>query len=246
MSKAGRASLTDSAVFWLALGSAVVAVGGSLLGVWFGIGLGVVLIGSLALLWAMVLHLAGRHSEVHGTHPDISERPHAPEWRPPVDPSGLAAYLDEINRTMEAHGFGRNPGLPAVAEPKEPTPSWEELNDLRVRRYEESRGLFLVHSWRASSKPGQVADVVIRLHQHGDGPLAHGLIRVVEYTLGPKFNDHSLVCTRSEDAFEIEISLWGPMLCLAKVYFVDKSPPVVLERYINFDTEIQADARASG
>jgi len=25
------------------------------------------------------------------------------------------------------------------------------------------------------------------------------------------------------------------MLCLAKVYFTDKSPPVVLERYVDFD-----------
>jgi hypothetical protein len=30
------------------------------------------------------------------------------------------------------------------------------------------------------------------------------------------------------------VSMWAPMLCLAKVYFTDNRPPFILERYVNF------------
>ena len=42
----------------------------------------------------------------------------------------------------------------------------EQLEDLRISKYEENRGVFLVHSWRPSKTPGQVADIAIYLRQH--------------------------------------------------------------------------------
>lgn len=152
-----------------------------------------------------------------------------------VHPEELGRYLDSINQTMQEHGFGRNPNLPPTSEPKAATPSWEELNAARVKRYEENRGLFLVHDWHPSRTEGQSADVVIELCQHGDGPLTRGEIKAVEYTLGPKFSNHSLVCTEAANDFAVEVSMWGPMLCLAKVYLTDGRPPLLLERYINLD-----------
>jgi len=123
-------------------------------------------------------------------------------------------------------------------EPQEPTPSWEELNRVRVGRYEENRGLFLVHEWwTPSQEPEQVADVTIRLKQHQEGPLSRGEIRAVEYTLGPRFTDHSLVRMDPTDDYAIHVPMWDTMLCLAKVYFTDGSPPLLLERYVNFDAE---------
>lgn len=52
----------------------------------------------------------------------VSERADE-EWRPPIHPGRLAEYLEDINRTMEEHGFGRNPSVPleSVAEVTEPT-----------------------------------------------------------------------------------------------------------------------------
>src|SRR5688500_9510193 len=109
------------------------------------------------------------------------------------------------------------------------------MNDLRLARYEATRGLFLVHTWKRSSDPQQVADVTIQLCQHGDGPLGNGTVQAVEYTLGPKFTDHSLVRTDPTEGFQLTVSMWGPMLCVANVHFSDGAPPLLLERYINID-----------
>lgn len=136
----------------------------------------------------------------------------------------------------------RKPHVPLKAPPpaagsKEAAASWKELNRRRNERYDQNHGLFLIHMWRPSKREGQVADVVIRLWQHGPGPLTSNEIEAVEYTLGPKFSDHSRVCTDPKAGFAIEESMFGPMLCLASVYFKDDRPPMVLERYINFVDE---------
>src|SRR2546421_4471589 len=64
-----------------------------------------------------------------------------------VSPDDLGGYLDSINKTMEEKGFGRNPNLPPETNPQAPTPSWEELNTARNKRYQETQGLFLTHTW---------------------------------------------------------------------------------------------------
>jgi len=125
---------------------------------------------------------------------------------------------------------------PPPAEPTSPTPSWQQLNDLRVQTYERNRGLFLVHSCAPSTAAGQVVDAHICLTQHSNGPLDDESIQAVEYTFGPQFTDHSLVRTDPQDGYCVTVSMWGPMLCLAKVYFRDGTPPLLLERYISFET----------
>lgn len=108
------------------------------------------------------------------------------------------------------------------------------LERQRIKRYENNAGLFLVHTWRPSLTPGQVADIAIRLHQHGDGPLKEGKVKSVEYELGPKFFHHPVIKTNAADAFRLDVSAYGPMLCLAKVHFKDGQAPLLLERYIDF------------
>jgi hypothetical protein len=143
-------------------------------------------------------------------------------------------------------GLRKAEELPPSSESDEPTPSWEELNRVRVARYEETRGLFLVHEWwTPSQEPGQVADVTIRLFQHGEGPLSRDAIRAVEYTLGPRFTDHSLVRSDPTNGYAIHVPMWGPMLCLAKIYFTDGSRPLLLERYINFERDPNEPSRAA-
>jgi hypothetical protein len=58
--------------------------------------------------------------------------------------------------------------------------------------------------------------------------------RLVEYHLGPKFFVKTVVKTDPEDGFRLEVSAYGPMLCLACVTFDDGKAPVELERYIDF------------
>jgi hypothetical protein len=112
--------------------------------------------------------------------------------------------------------------------------SWKSNEDRRIKRYEEHQGLFLIHTWKPSSKSGQVADIVISLWQHGDGPLNTNKIKSVEYHLGPKFFDHTVVKTNPKNGFRLEVSAYGPMLCLARVNFDDGTPSIDLERYIDF------------
>jgi len=50
--------------------------------------------------------------------------------------------------------------------------SWNEREARRMKRYEENRGLFLVHNWRPSSTANQIADISISIYQHGDSPLS--------------------------------------------------------------------------
>lgn len=112
--------------------------------------------------------------------------------------------------------------------------SWSAREERRTKLYEASRGVFLVHTSRPSKTPRQVADVAIYLRQHLEGPLTEGTIKSVEYHLGPKFFDRTVVKTNAEESFKLEVSAYGPMLCTACVNFDDGSPPLELQRYIDF------------
>ena len=113
--------------------------------------------------------------------------------------------------------------------------STESLEPLRVRKYEECYGIFLVHDWRPSRTKGQIADIVIRLQQHGSGPISDGIIDNVEYILGPNFFSVPVIKNNAKQDFRLEVSAYGSFLCLAKIHFKDKRDPILIERYINFE-----------
>ncbi|MCG2785042.1 MAG: hypothetical protein L6461_08045 [Anaerolineae bacterium] len=121
-----------------------------------------------------------------------------------------------------------------VDESKKEIQSWEGRETKRKQRYAENHGLFLIHNWWPSRSPKQVADISITISQHGEGPLTNGRIKSVEYHLGPKFFKQTVTKTNANDNFELNVSAYGPMLCLATVNFDDGTPPLELERYINF------------
>jgi hypothetical protein len=125
----------------------------------------------------------------------------------------------------ERPGLPEDPALSRVGD----------LEQVRVRRYEKYQGVFLVHSWRLSRQKGQVADIVLRLRQHGDGPLKAGLVDHVEYVLGPKFFRGPVVKRNREDDFRLEVSAYSPMLCVARVFLANGSSFEV-ERYADFDS----------
>jgi hypothetical protein len=108
------------------------------------------------------------------------------------------------------------------------------LEEQRIHRYDQYQGVFLVHSWRPSAERGQMADVVLRLRQHGEGPLSRDEIDHVEYVLGPKFFAAPVVKNNRKDNFRLEVSAYYPMLCLARVHLVSGST-FVLERYADFN-----------
>jgi hypothetical protein len=61
------------------------------------------------------------------------------------------------------------------------------------------------------------------------------VIEKVEYELGPKFFNGPILKTNREEQFRLEVSAYGPMLCLARIHFKDGSAPILLERYIEID-----------
>jgi hypothetical protein len=124
-----------------------------------------------------------------------------------------------------------------------PKQAAEILRDQRNRLYVEDRNLFLIHTWRPSARKGQVADISIRLTEHvrrgpeagqasTERPLADGLVEKVEYDLGSSFRTFEK--HNAEARFRLDISAYGPTLCLAKVYFTDNHPAITLYRYLDF------------
>jgi hypothetical protein len=117
----------------------------------------------------------------------------------------------------------------------------DDLNMRRTGQLEANRGLSIVHSWKFSEKRDQVADIIIRLHEHLDTStrpslLREGKVESVRYELGRRFSDAPVTKTNKEENFALEVSAYRPMLCLAEVTFNDGHPPIYLSRYIDFPT----------
>lgn len=134
------------------------------------------------------------------------------------------------NFKAEALGVPPAPGAETI-----PDRTYEQYEEERVRRYQEQKGLFLIHAWRPSQTPGQVADIVIWVYQHRQGPLSDGAIEKVQYHLGPMFFDYVVTKYNADEAFKLEVSAYGPMLCLARAFIRGELQPVELERYIDFE-----------
>jgi hypothetical protein len=115
----------------------------------------------------------------------------------------------------------------------------DELGAIRRDEYARNRGLFLVHSWQPSKKPGEVADIVIRLREHLDtsdrlSVLREGKVDSVRYQLGPMFSEEPFVKRDPDGGFLLSVSAYKPMLCVAEVVFNDGHEPVRLSRYLDF------------
>jgi hypothetical protein len=157
-------------------------------------------------------------------------------WRPELRLQEWA-LLEYLNRQFR----GRT--ADASEEPREPGAAAEDpLSTDRLSEITRNRGLFLVHTWKFSEKQGQVADIIIRLHQHLDTStrqnlLAEGVVESVEYELGRRFFKEPVIKRNPEDGFALEVSAYRPMLCLAEVTFNDDHPPLRLSRYIDFPTD---------
>jgi len=146
-------------------------------------------------------------------------------------------YAEWLERQELLFGDFEPENEPLQPEPMTPVPAGRACDgpeERRVQRYRDQEGLFLVHAWRPSELPGQVADVIVWLHQHKAGPLTRGEVEKVEYHLGPMFFDEPVEKTNSAEHFRLEISAYYPVLCLARVYVRGCAQPIELERYLDF------------
>ena len=147
---------------------------------------------------------------------------------------------------LMAKVFGRfHPEISQVPTDKFLSEAEQSLEERRRTEYEDNQGLFLGHYWRPSEEEGQIADIRIFLHahQHPDGrptPLEAGTVESVTYYLGPKFPSEDATTKRnSGEAFTLDITAYGPVLCLAEVTFNDGSDPLYLNRYLDFPEDLQ-------
>ena len=160
----------------------------------------------------------------------------------------MRRYRDDWDRRVEQHRklvklteeqfTGIHPslsqGMHSVGgEPDGTDASLSDLEEERNREYREKRGLFLTHYWRPSNKPRQVVDIIIRLQQHNLGPLSEGEVESVEYQLGPRFSVEPAKISDPTNNFELEVSAYSPMLCVARVNLTDGTA-LTLTRYIDF------------
>ena len=147
---------------------------------------------------------------------------------------------------LMAKVFGRfHPDLSQLPTDKVLSEAERSLEDRRRTEYEDNQGLFLGHYWRPSEEEGQIADIRIQLRDHlrPDGrptPLQAGTVESVTYQLGPKFSREPITERDSEDNFALDVSAYGPMLCLAEVHFNDGAEDLLLSRYIDFPDDLQA------
>jgi hypothetical protein len=123
-------------------------------------------------------------------------------------------------------------GRALVAETGNP----DDLEQARREIYERQRGLFVVHTWRPSTRPEQVADITVRLHEHGEEwtPISDGEVRRVEYYLGRSFfGGRAVSKTDADDGFRLDVAAWGTTDCVARVHFTDGTT-VDIDRYLDF------------
>jgi hypothetical protein len=127
------------------------------------------------------------------------------------------------------------------------------LRGERDRLYVDNRNLFLTHTWRPSVLKDQVADISVQLMEHvrrgpkagqasTEQPLANGLIEKVRYDLGTSFRVFEKY--NADENFRLDISAYGPTLCVAEVYFKDRTSTIVLNRYLDFIVSTEATVPA--
>lgn len=166
---------------------------------------------------------------------ELQDDPFYSEWLKRQEKTFEGFNPENIIHVQNADSFVNVSGDPNVGADRDIASAQSSLEDIRIKSYEENKGLFLVHTWRPSMTKGQVADIVIWLQQHGRGPLSNGQVEKVEYQLGDKFFKGPKIKTNAADAFRLEVSAYGPMLCVARIYLKNDPNPLILERYINFE-----------
>jgi hypothetical protein len=148
--------------------------------------------------------------------------------------ANITVEIDELFRDF--HDESKGPPRPGTR-----VDTATDLASARVQAYAEQRNLFLTHVWRPSKTRRQDADISIRLVEHrrqvdpeGPRPLTDRLVEKVEYHLGDKwFEGGSVIKTNAAEGFRLDISAYGPTLCLARVQFKDGTS-IVLRRWLDF------------
>jgi hypothetical protein len=169
------------------------------------------------------------------------ERQTFKDFQPQVQQEPSSTGDDASRSAMSPTGnTGNNMAKPATTT--QLVQDWERN---RIGLYQRSQGIFLTHTWRPSSRKDQTVDMVISLRQHRTGPVTAGEVEIVEYWLGPRFSRQPIVKTRSDASFDLDVSVFGPVLCLARITLTN-GEVIEVDRYLDFKaTDDSAFAEAA-
>jgi len=151
----------DSALFWVALGGVVVTIGGIL---WSHGGLIAVVVGSLMLLWSLVLFLAHNHAERH-IQGYLAQRQHSFEER-----SEVSRQMQPAPRSVTQAVAKAGPKAPIVLDREQCKLSPKELVRLFRQGGTEFQGQGLVKPYIGQWR--EVVGAVIQISQANDVVLA--------------------------------------------------------------------------
>jgi hypothetical protein len=213
-----KPSLFESAGLWAGIGSGVAAVGG----VFVGVGIAQVVSTTPApTVWSNVAFDVGLSVMAFG-----------------VLGLAWALVLNVAHHHLERHDGLASAGPPAAGPPLSPSAADLDVRGLeriRTESYAANDGIFLVHTWNPSTKPGQKADVILRLQHHPEGTGLPATIESVEYVVGERFDALVQGTVHRQDNFATKVSIYASLLVLARVCFSDRRPPLLLKRYLNID-----------
>lgn len=115
-----------------------------------------------------------------------------------------------------------------------PAGSTDVWNLRRQVVYDKSRGVFLTHVIRPSTKPGQTFDVFIYLIRHRSEDLSD--VHHAEFFLGRYWGNRVFEVSPRSGFVGVATSAYGTFLCVCRVTFTDGTQ-VDLDRYIDFEMQ---------
>jgi hypothetical protein len=110
----------------------------------------------------------------------------------------------------------------------------ERRHAQREQYYQPNRLLMLVHRVVASSKPGQLYDILIYLIPHPTSDATLVGVTKVEYYFGKSWGQSIFTSVDRARGFAIATSAYGPFVCTAEIHFSDGEVATVA-RYIDFE-----------
>lgn len=156
-----------------------------------------------------------------------------------------ASVVADLGRTISIEGkqnlVGKNIPVRDIISVSEKMPLSKPIeywNDARNKIYENSKGIFLAHIIKPSTKKGQLYDVFIYLFRHKSDDFSD--VKYAEFFLGPYWNNKVFEAVEETKGFiGISTSAYGTFLCTCKVTFHDNSQ-IEIHRYIDFESERMA------
>lgn len=121
--------------------------------------------------------------------------------------------------------------MPEISIPK----SIKEWSRYRFGIYGDNKNFFLVHTLRPSKKKGQTYEAFIYVIGHKDTSI--GVIQKADFFLGHHWGNKIFTATPRDGLIGIRTSMYGPVLCVCKLYVEDNDvvEEIMIERYIDFE-----------